>query len=61
MCWLSSIHRRHKSHAKGPYDPELWFKSVADIEQLTGEQFLSGLPNAAQLKQSDRNQTLAGR
>ena len=41
----------HKSYAKAPYDPEVWLKSVADIEQLTGEQFLSGLPNAAQLKQ----------
>jgi len=41
----------HKTYAKGPYDPEIFFKSVADIEQLTGETFLSGLPNAAQLKQ----------
>lgn len=45
--------QRHKSYTKGPYDPELWFKSVADIEKLTGEQFLSGLPNAAQLKQNE--------
>ncbi|HEY4981864.1 MAG TPA: DNA/RNA non-specific endonuclease [Pseudolabrys sp.] len=43
--------QNHKSYQKGPYDPEVWLKSVADIEQLTGEQFLSGLPNAAQLKQ----------
>ncbi len=41
----------HKSYAKGPFDPEIFFKSVADIEQMTGEKFLSGLPNAAQLKQ----------
>ena len=41
----------HKSYAKGPFDPEIFFKSVADIEQLTGEKFLTGIPNAAQLKQ----------
>ena len=43
--------QKHKSYAKVPYDPEIFFKSVADIEQLTGEHFLSGLPNADQLKQ----------
>jgi endonuclease G, mitochondrial len=41
----------HKTYAKGPFDPEIFLKSVADIEQMTGEKFLSGLPNAAQLKQ----------
>lgn len=41
----------HKTYAKGPFDPEIFFKSVADIEQMTGEKFLSGLPNATQLKQ----------
>jgi endonuclease G len=41
----------HKTYNKGPFDPEVWFKSVADIEQLTGEHFLSGLPNADALKQ----------
>jgi len=41
----------HKSYKKGPFDPEIFLKSVADIEQLTGEHFLSGLPNADQLKQ----------
>ncbi len=41
----------HKSYAKGPFDPEIFFKSVADIEQITGEKFLTDLPNAAQLKQ----------
>ncbi|HEY5218031.1 MAG TPA: DNA/RNA non-specific endonuclease, partial [Pseudolabrys sp.] len=41
----------HKTYAKAPFDPEIWLKSVADIEQMTGEKFLSGLPNAAQLKQ----------
>ncbi|HEX5212615.1 MAG TPA: DNA/RNA non-specific endonuclease [Pseudolabrys sp.] len=41
----------HKSYAKGPFDPEIFFKSVADIEQMTGEKFLSGLPGAEQLKQ----------
>lgn len=40
----------HKSYAKGPFDPARWFKSVADIEALTGEHFLSGIPNAAQIK-----------
>ena len=40
----------HKTYAKAPFDPEVWLKSVADIEQMTGEKFLSGLPNAAQLK-----------
>lgn len=43
--------QKHKSYAKGPFDPEIFLKSVADIEQMTGEKFLSGLPNAAQLKQ----------
>ena len=42
--------QNHKTYAKGPFDPEIWFKSVADIEQMTGEEFLSGLPNSAQLK-----------
>lgn len=42
--------QNHKSYAKAPFDPEIWLKSVADIEQLTGEQFLSGVPNAAQIK-----------
>jgi hypothetical protein len=37
--------------AKGPFDPEVFFKSIADIEQLTGEKFLTGIPNAAQLRQ----------
>lgn len=41
----------HKTYAKGPFDPEIWLKSVADIEQMTGEKFFSGLPNADQLKQ----------
>jgi endonuclease G, mitochondrial len=41
----------HKTYAKAPFDPEIFLKSVADIEQMTGEKFLSGLPNAAQLKQ----------
>jgi len=40
----------HRTYAKTPYDPEIWFKSVAEIEQLTGEQFLAGLPNADSLK-----------
>ncbi|MEP7030849.1 MAG: hypothetical protein ABI830_07945, partial [Pseudolabrys sp.] len=43
--------QQHTTYAKGPFDPEIWFKSVADIEQMTGETFLPGLPNAAQLKQ----------
>lgn len=42
--------QNHKSYAKGPFDPGKWFKSVGDIEQLTGEHFLSGLPNATQVK-----------
>lgn len=41
----------HKTYAKSPYDPEIWFKSVADIEQMTGERFLSGLPNADAIKE----------
>jgi endonuclease G, mitochondrial len=45
--------QNHKSYAKGPFDPGKWFKSVADIEQLTGEHFLSGLPNAAQIKSTE--------
>jgi DNA/RNA endonuclease G (NUC1) len=40
----------HKTYAKAPFDPEIFFKSVADIEQMTGEKFLSGLPNGEQLK-----------
>jgi DNA/RNA endonuclease G (NUC1) len=42
--------QQHKTYAKGPYDPEIWLKSVADIEQLTGEEFMAGLPNGAALK-----------
>ena len=44
--------QKHKTYAKGPYDPEVWLKSVADIEQLTGETFLSALPDAAQIKRA---------
>lgn len=40
----------HKTYAKAPFDPEIWLKSVDDIEQLTGEKFLTSLPNAAQIK-----------
>jgi endonuclease G len=40
----------NRSYAKGPFDPAKWFKSVADIEQLTGQHFLPGVPNAAQIK-----------
>jgi endonuclease G, mitochondrial len=43
--------QNHPSYQKGPFDPEMWFKSVADIEQMTGEHFLTGIPNAAALKQ----------
>lgn len=42
--------QNHKTYAKAPFDPEIWLKSVADIEQMTGEQFMSGVPNAAALK-----------
>lgn len=45
----------HKTYAKGPFDPEIFLKSVADIEKMTGEKFLSGLPNAAQLTQKTAN------
>lgn len=41
----------NKTYNKAPFDPEIFFKSVADIEQMTGEHFLSGLPNADQLRQ----------
>lgn len=40
----------HKTYAKAPFDPEIFFKSVADIEQMTGEHFLSGIPNAEALR-----------
>jgi endonuclease G len=40
----------NKTFAKGPFDPEVWLKSVADVEQLTGEHFLSGLPDADELR-----------
>ncbi|HEY1472771.1 MAG TPA: DNA/RNA non-specific endonuclease [Pseudolabrys sp.] len=43
--------QKHKSYAKGPFDPEIWLKSVADIEQMTGAKFLTDLPNAASLEQ----------
>jgi endonuclease G len=43
--------QNHKSYSKGPYDPEMWFKSVADIEQMTDEHFLTDIPDAAALKQ----------
>lgn len=40
----------HKKYRKGPYDPGVWLKSVAEIERVTGESFLSGLPNASDIK-----------
>ena len=40
----------HKSYAKGPFDPGKWLQSVAEIERLTDEDFLSQLPGADQLK-----------
>jgi endonuclease G, mitochondrial len=40
----------HKTYRKGPFDPELWLQSVSEIERLTGEHFLSNLPNASSLK-----------
>jgi DNA/RNA endonuclease G (NUC1) len=41
----------NRTYRKGPFDPEVFFKSVADIEQITGERFLSGIPDGNQLKQ----------
>ncbi|MFN3657692.1 MAG: DNA/RNA non-specific endonuclease [Pseudolabrys sp.] len=41
----------HRTYAKAPFDPAVWFKPVGEIERLTGESFLSGVPNAAALKQ----------
>jgi endonuclease G len=44
----------HPSYSKRPYDPGRFMHMVAEIERLTGEEFLSGIANAAELKnQSD--------
>ena len=43
----------HKTYAKGPFDPEIWFKSVAEIERMTGLKLLAGLPNADALKANE--------
>lgn len=43
----------HASYKKSPYDPARWFKSVAEIERLTGATFLSPLPNTRQLKAAE--------
>jgi endonuclease G, mitochondrial len=40
----------HKSYAKGPFDPGKFLHLVAEIERLTGEEFLAGVPDAATLK-----------
>jgi DNA/RNA endonuclease G (NUC1) len=43
----------HKTYAKAPFDSARFFKSVAEIERLTGQRFLSGVPNAEQIKQKE--------
>lgn len=40
----------HKSYAKGPFDPGRFMQTIAEIERLTGEEFLSGVPGSAALK-----------
>ena len=45
--------QRHRTYAKGPYDPAVWFKSVAEIERMTGNQFLAGIPNGTALKANE--------
>jgi len=40
----------HPSYAKGPFDPGRFMQTIAEIERLTGEEFLAGLPNASALK-----------
>lgn len=45
--------QNHKTYAKGPFDPAVWFKSVAEIERMTGLKFLTGLPNASALKENE--------
>lgn len=40
----------HKSYAKGPFDPGRFMHTIAEIERLTGEEFLSGVPNSTALK-----------
>lgn len=45
--------QNHKTYAKGPFDPAIWFKSVAEIERMTGLTFLEGLPNGAALKANE--------
>jgi endonuclease G len=43
----------HKTYAKAPFDPAVWFKSVAEIERMTGQKFLTGLPNGDALKNNE--------
>jgi DNA/RNA endonuclease G (NUC1) len=40
----------HPSYSKRPYDPGKFMHTIAEIERLSGEEFLSGLPDAAALK-----------
>ena len=36
----------HRTYRKGPFDPAVWFKSVAEIERMTGERFFMNLGEA---------------
>jgi hypothetical protein len=40
----------HPSYSHGPYDPGKFLQDIAEIERLTGEEFLTGIPGAAALK-----------
>lgn len=40
----------HPSYSKGPYDPGKFVQDIAEIERLTGEEFLTRLPNGDALK-----------
>jgi endonuclease G len=38
----------HRTYKKGPFDPEVWFKSINEIERMAGGEFLNGLGEASQ-------------
>ena len=40
----------HPSYSHGPYDPGKFLQDIEEIERLTGEEFLTGIPGAAALK-----------
>jgi endonuclease G len=44
-----SMPQAHRTYQKkGPWDPAVWFKSISEIERMTGQEFLLGAPGITQ-------------